>query len=72
MRDYTRDEAPHRNRDLQPRRRPSGHVVREGFTHNRGGAIPPNLLVISNTGNDSDYVNSQGSRSQAASGSLRP
>ncbi len=37
-------------------RRPSGHVVREGFTENRGGAIPPNLLTISNTGNDRDYI----------------
>lgn len=39
-------------------RRPSGHVVREGFTKDRGGSIPPNLLAISNTGNDSAYVNS--------------
>jgi DNA modification methylase len=39
-------------------RRPSGHVVREGFTEDRGGAIPPNLLAISNTGNDKDYLNS--------------
>jgi site-specific DNA-methyltransferase (cytosine-N4-specific) len=38
-------------------RRPSGHVVREGFTHDRGGAIPPNLLCVSNTGNDGAYVN---------------
>jgi DNA modification methylase len=37
-------------------RRPSGHVVREGFTEDRGGAIPPNLLAISNTGNDRDYT----------------
>ena len=37
-------------------RRPSGHVVREGFTRDRGGAIPPNLLCISNTGNDKEYV----------------
>jgi site-specific DNA-methyltransferase (cytosine-N4-specific) len=37
-------------------RRPSGHVVREGFTQDRGGAIPPNLLCISNTGNDTAYV----------------
>jgi DNA modification methylase len=36
--------------------RPSGHVVREGFTQDRGGAIPPNLLCISNTGNDKPYV----------------
>ncbi|MDX6452579.1 MAG: hypothetical protein QOH16_2628 [Gaiellaceae bacterium] len=39
-------------------RRPSGHVVREGFTNDRGGAIPPNLLTISNTGNDRDYIRS--------------
>jgi site-specific DNA-methyltransferase (cytosine-N4-specific) len=37
-------------------RRPSGHVVSEGFTQDRGGAIQPNLLVVSNTGNDSPYV----------------
>jgi DNA modification methylase len=39
-------------------RRPSGHVIREGFTEDRGGAIPPNLLAISNTGNDRDYLES--------------
>lgn len=37
-------------------KRPSGHVIREGFTEDRGGAIPPNLLAISNTGNDRDYL----------------
>jgi DNA modification methylase len=37
-------------------RRPSGHVIREGFTEDRGGAIPPNLLAISNTGNDREYI----------------
>jgi DNA modification methylase len=37
-------------------RRPSGHVVREGFTEDRGGAIPPNLLSIPNTGNDKPYL----------------
>jgi DNA modification methylase len=37
-------------------RRPSGHVIREGFTQDRGGAIPPNLLAVSNTGNDPAYL----------------
>jgi DNA modification methylase len=37
-------------------RRPSGHVVREGFTEDRGGAIPPNLLAVSNTGHDRAYL----------------
>lgn len=41
--------------------RPSGHVVGEGFTRDAGGAIPPNLLVVSNTSNDKTYV--QGCRS---------
>ena len=36
-------------------RRPSGHVVREGFTEDRGGAIPP-TIAISNTGNDREYL----------------
>lgn len=36
--------------------RPSGHVVREGFTQDRGGAIPPNLLCFPNTGNDREYL----------------
>jgi DNA modification methylase len=39
-------------------RRPSGHVIREGFTADRGGSIPPNLLAISNTGNDKEYLDS--------------
>lgn len=37
-------------------RRPSGHVIREGFTEDRGGSIPPNLLTISNTTNDASYI----------------
>jgi DNA modification methylase len=36
-------------------KRPSGHVIKEGFTQDRGGAIQPNLLVVSNTSNDNSY-----------------
>lgn len=36
--------------------RPSGHVVREGFTEDHGGAIPANMLTIPNTGNDRRYL----------------
>ena len=39
-------------------RRPSGHLVREGFTQDRGGSILPNLLTISNTTNDATYLSS--------------
>ncbi len=37
-------------------RRPSGHVIGESFRSDRGGAIPPNLLVAANTSNDRDYL----------------
>jgi site-specific DNA-methyltransferase (cytosine-N4-specific) len=43
-------------KDYNRGRRPSGHVIREGFTEDRGGAIPPNLLEVANTGNDQAYV----------------
>jgi DNA modification methylase len=36
-------------------RRPSGHVIKEGFVNDRGGAIQPNLVVQSNTSNDNAY-----------------
>jgi site-specific DNA-methyltransferase (cytosine-N4-specific) len=38
-------------------RRPSGHVVREGFTVNNGGAIPPNLLDVAHTRSTDAYQN---------------
>lgn len=56
LRDYT--QAMQRliaTGDYNRGRRPSGHVIREGFTTDKGGAIPPNILAISNTGNDGDY-----------------
>lgn len=36
-------------------RRPSGHVVREKFTVDNGGAIPPNLIEVSNTRSFDSY-----------------
>jgi DNA modification methylase len=36
-------------------RRPSGHVVGNGFTKDNGGAIPPNLIEVSNTRWDDPY-----------------
>ncbi len=37
-------------------KRPSGHDIGEGFMNDRGGAIPPNLLAMSNSGDDSSYA----------------
>ncbi len=36
--------------------RPSGHNISEKFGTDHGGAIPPNLLVISNTESNSHYL----------------
>lgn len=36
--------------------RPSGHVVSDIFATDHGGAIPPNLLSISNTESNSNYL----------------
>lgn len=39
-----------------PKLRPSGHDISEGFTKDNGGAIPPNLLPIPNTESNSQYL----------------
>jgi site-specific DNA-methyltransferase (cytosine-N4-specific) len=39
-----------------PKLRPSGHDVGRGFAKNNGGAIPSNLLQISNTESNGGYV----------------
>lgn len=40
----------------KPRLRPSGHNIGRGFAKNNGGAIPSNLLQISNTESNSNYT----------------
>ncbi|MEM8535101.1 MAG: site-specific DNA-methyltransferase [Chloroflexota bacterium] len=40
----------------QPKLRPSGHDIGKSFATNNGGAIPSNLLQISNTESNSRYI----------------
>jgi site-specific DNA-methyltransferase (cytosine-N4-specific) len=40
----------------QPKERPSGHDISKGFGKDNNGAIPPNLLQISNTESTSHYL----------------
>ncbi len=40
----------------QPKDRPSGHSISETFANNNGGAIPPNLLQVSNSESNSLYL----------------
>ena len=39
-----------------PRNRPSGHQISESFARDNGGAIPSNLLQISNTDSNGSYL----------------
>jgi DNA modification methylase len=39
-----------------PKKRPSGHDISAGFSKDNGGAIPSNLLSISNTDSNSSYL----------------
>jgi len=40
----------------KPKKRPSGHDISTGFGNGNGGAIPSNLLQISNTESNSKYL----------------
>ena len=40
----------------QPKKRPSGHDISDGFGKDNGGAIPSNLLSIPNTDSNSSYL----------------
>lgn len=39
----------------QSKLRPSGHDISEKFSHDNGGAVPPNLLAIANTESSGQY-----------------
>ena len=39
-----------------PKKRPSGHAIGKSFSNENGGAIPPNLLQISNSDSNSLYL----------------
>lgn len=39
-----------------PKNRPSGHQISESFSNDNGGAIPSNLLQISNTDSNGSYL----------------
>ncbi len=47
-------EAP--DKFYTPKSRPSGHNISKSFAKDNGGAIPPNLLQISNTESNSQYL----------------
>lgn len=43
-------------RGFKPKQRPSGHVITSKFGRDRGGAIPPNVIVRGNNESNSAYI----------------
>jgi DNA modification methylase len=50
------DSIERRQEVYTPKLRPSGHDISTAFDKDNGGAIPPNLLQIPNTGSMSDFM----------------
>ncbi len=53
---YSKDMERLIKRGLKQTKRPSGHMIREGFSRDRGGAIPPNLIQVGNNESNSNYI----------------
>jgi len=53
---YSKDMERLIRRGLKQTKRPSGHMIREGFAQDKGGAIPPNLIQVGNNESNSAYI----------------
>lgn len=53
---YSKDMERLIKRGLNQTKRPSGHMIREGFSKDKGGSIPPNLIQVGNNESNSNYI----------------
>ncbi len=53
---YSKDMERLIKRGLKQTKRPSGHIIREGFSKDKGGSIPSNLFQIGNNESNSNYI----------------
>ena len=53
---YSKDMERLIKRGLKQTKRPSGHMIREGFSKDKGGSIPSNLIQIGNNESNSNYI----------------
>lgn len=56
LKPYSRSMLELLEKGYKAKLRPSGHDISTKFRNNRGGAIPPNLLIIANTESNSYYL----------------
>lgn len=53
---YSKDMERLIKRGLKRAKRPSGHAIKESFSIDKGGAIPPNLIQCGNNESNSNYI----------------
>lgn len=53
---YSKDMERLIKKGLKQTKRPSGHIIREGFSKDKGGSIPPNLIRVGNNESNSNYI----------------
>lgn len=53
---YSKDMERLIKKGLKQTKRPSGHMIREGFSKDKGGSIPPNLIRVGNNESNSNYI----------------
>jgi site-specific DNA-methyltransferase (cytosine-N4-specific) len=56
LQEYSADMRRLINRGVKPTTRPSGHQIKETFSRDRGGSIPPNFLQCGNNESNSAYI----------------
>ena len=56
LQDYSEDMRRLIKRQIRKTRRPSGHNITEKFSRDRGGSIPPNIIVCGNNESNSNYI----------------
>lgn len=53
---YSKDMERLIKRGLKQTKRPSGHMIRAGFSTDKGGSIPSNLIQVGNNESNSNYI----------------
>lgn len=53
---YSKDMQRLIKKGLKQTKRPSGHMIRAGFSKDKGGSIPPNLIHVGNNESNSGYI----------------
>jgi site-specific DNA-methyltransferase (cytosine-N4-specific) len=56
LEEYSDDMRRLLRRGYRAKKRPSGHTITHKFSHDRGGAIPSNVLERGNNESNSDYI----------------